>query len=722
MLFAFKINSLIFFNLLIVVLAVFSIIYHINDKRKIREKEIYFLQKAISHINDSVMIGKINEKFEISHFIAANEIACKKLGYSIEEIVKMKPADITHPDCLSKIPQARKLLYSKNASTIEFIHITKTGENIPVEINSKVMEIGKDKFLVTIARDISKRKELEKSLRENEQHYKSLFEFNPNGIMSFDLDGYFTSVNKACEELTGYKKEDLFKISFHQFIAPEDREMVQTYFEKAKQGNAQRYVCHINNHRNEFLCIDVTNVPIFIENEVRGIYSIVKDITASRDTEQRLNFLAYHDQLTGLPNRIKLQNIFHDLLVECARSNSHFAVLFIDLDRFKLINDTMGHEIGDLLIKQASNRLVGSVQQEDVVSRHGGDEFIILLKDADKLTAELSAKRILDSFSAPFILKNQEFYTSPSIGISLYPIDGQDITTLTKHADKAMYVAKKKGKNNYQFYIHEDETNLKRRIKLERGLKKALINNELELYYQPKVQLKTGCIYGVEALARWFHPELGLISPKEFIPIAEETGMIIPIGDWVLKTACKQNKQWQESGIDILMSINVSPIQFQDNFFPKKVKEVLDENQLSPEYFGIEITESVMQNTNQSSGIIRELKEQGVKVSIDDFGTGYSSLSVLNKLPIDHVKVDKSFVHGILENANTAALVRTIIDMGGNLNFGLVAEGIENMQQAEFLIKNGCYFGQGFFYSPPIPSNEVENLMKNQLLEGEKRL
>lgn len=337
------------------------------------------------------------------------------------------------------------------------------------------------------------------------------------------------------------------------------------------------------------------------------------------------------------------------------------------------------------------------------------------MEDISEFQVKEVADRILNNFSSPFILKEEEFFTSPSIGISLYPGDGQDEETLTKNADKAMYLAKKRGKNNYQFYIYEDEDILDRKIKLEQGLKRALKKNEFQLNYQPKINLKTGKIYGVEALLRWHHSELGLISPVEFIPIAEEIGMIIRIGKWVLEEACKQNKEWQASGIWIKMAVNVSAVQFEDNFFVEKVKDILAESQLSPMYLGLEITESVMQNINHSAAIIHALKEIGVKVSIDDFGTGYSSLSILNTLPIDLVKIDKSFVNEIITNSNTASLVKTMIEMGKSLNFDLVAEGIENQQQADFLIQNGCHFGQGYFYCPPLPAAETEKFINKNL-------
>jgi diguanylate cyclase (GGDEF)-like protein len=426
----------------------------------------------------------------------------------------------------------------------------------------------------------------------------------------------------------------------------------------------------------------------------------------------KLEQAANRDDLTGLSNRRMLNDYLKNSLARCERNNRELAILFLDLDRFKFINDTLGHDEGDHLLKQVTERLVKSVRKGDIVARQGGDEFIILLEEIDRNQVKEVAERIIESFKSPFLLHNEEYYLTTSIGISLYPQDEGDSQTLIKNADSAMYLAKRCGKNNYQFFINEPQAILERKMKLEQAIRKALDKNEFILHYQPKVNLETGEIYGVEALLRWKHPELGMIYPLEFIPIAEDTGMIIPIGTWVLNEACRQSKRWLNKGIRIKMAVNVSAIQFQENIFIKKVEDALNENNLLPEYLGLEITESVMQNINQSSAIIHELKRIGVKVAIDDFGTGYSSLSVLSQLPIDLIKIDKSFVNDILTNSNAASLIKIIVDLSRNLNFGLVAEGIENEQQAEFLMQNGCSYGQGYLYSPPLSEAELESLLK----------
>ena len=444
-----------------------------------------------------------------------------------------------------------------------------------------------------------------------------------------------------------------------------------------------------------------------------GILHTLLIIDKKRSTS-KVNYLAYHDNLTGLANRYMLTSRLQKILE--SNNSKELAVIFLDLDRFKFVNDTLGHGYGDNLLLQVSQRLVDSVRKMDLVARQGGDEFIILLENLTRPQVEEMAERISSCFSKPFLLKEEEFFISSSIGISTYPHDGVNVDELIKNADKAMYAVKKHGKNNYQFYIHEEKEMSDRKLIIEHGLKRAIEKQEFELYYQPKIELETGNIYGVEALIRWNHPELGLVPPLDFIPIAEETGMILPIGNWVLQEACKQTKQWQESGAWIQMAVNVSGLQFEDNLFVEKVRRALSEQQLSPEYLELEITESVMQNIDRSSIIIEELKSIGVKISIDDFGTGYSSLSLLTSLPIDIVKIDKSFINDMMLSPNASVLVKTIIEMGKNLNFDLIAEGIETQEQRNSLIEKGCLYGQGYFYSKPVQRNEIEILLANSSL------
>ena len=551
-------------------------------------------------------------------------------------------------------------------------------------------------------------------LKLSQKELKSHFDNGYSFLWGNDLKTHKIKVSKGIEKSTGYTAKE-FEEDYDlwlKIVHPDDKKRVEIFYQDLLLGFPAKCEFRYFSKDGEVHWFELFGKAMRAEDgELLKINGVAHDITERKQLEEKLKNIAYHDNLTGLPNRTMLNYGLQSAFERCKQHHHMLAVLFIDIDRFKMINDRLGHDAGDKLLIQVSDRLVKNVDG-GVVARQGGDEFILYIENTSMDQVKQVAENITHDFTTPFYIEGEEFYITPSIGISIYPKDGQDITSLMKHADSAMYWAKKRGRNNYQFYIPEDKNVVDRKLKLEQGIKKALHNNEFELHYQPKIHLKTGKIYGVEVLLRWEHPELGQISPIEFIPIAEELGMIVPIGNWVLKEACKQNKKWQSSGIMIKVAVNVSSIQFEDIDFIKKIKKVLSESQLSSEYLGLEITESVMQNISHSATVLQKLRNLGVKISIDDFGTGYSSLSVLNHLPINLVKIDKSFINQIVTNSNTAALVKTMIKMGENLHFDLIAEGIEEVEQVEFLIQNGCKFGQGYYYSRPLPASEVTSILK----------
>ncbi|MDP4090035.1 MAG: EAL domain-containing protein [Bacillota bacterium] len=435
--------------------------------------------------------------------------------------------------------------------------------------------------------------------------------------------------------------------------------------------------------------------------------------SALEQSQDQIRQMAYYDALTGLPNRNSLNDYLNESITKADKTGQKLAVMFIDLDNFKNINDIFGHNFGDMLLKQAGSRLLSCISTEGTVFRYGGDEFIVLLDNTGEKECVSLAERIIIDFSHPFEVYTNEIYSSPSIGISIYPQHGQDAETIIKNSDNAMYLAKKHGKNNFQFFNQGLSRTLSRKIDLENGLRKALQNNELFLCYQPLVEINSRRIFGFEALLRWNHPSLGMISPAEFIPLAEESGLIVPIGLWVLETACRQSKAWRESySADILISINASGYQFTYSDFCKDVNEILKGAGSSPESVIIEITESVMQDSRLASQIVRELKEIGVKVAIDDFGTGYSSLGLLKNLDIDILKIDSSFISDVSGNPNTLAILDLIINMGNKLNFDIIIEGIETEPQADLLKRNSCRFGQGYLFSRPLPVNDIEAMLK----------
>ncbi|MEH7441159.1 EAL domain-containing protein [Bacillus sp. JJ1122] len=554
--------------------------------------------------------------------------------------------------------------------------------------------------------------------QESEGRYRSLVEMSPDLIAVYSR-GKLDYINEAgCKlfkagspaELVGQPisnlipAEVLSEIKTRELTIDENFEEKLWFEFKATQVDGKE------------IDVEMSAMPILYEGRMAE-QIVGRDLTQRKKAEKTIKYMAYYDVLTGLPNRNMVRKHLNAAL---KNGDQELAVLFLDLDRFKIINDTKGHRVGDLLLKVVASRLKNAVQGQGLVSRQGGDEFIILLKGLNKAQVIEVAERILGEFSEGIHVENQEFFVTPSIGISMAPGDGQDEETLIKHADTAMYLAKERGKNNFQFYTNQLHGLSSRKMELENGLRKALEQDQLVLHYQPQVNLETGKIIGVEALVRWQHPENGIISPGEFIPLAEETGLIVPLGKWVLQKASAQNKEWHDKGYSsIPISVNISVRQLQEDRFIDTVKLILDQTGLDPSYLDLEITESIMQNSENTAMILNQLKELGVTLAIDDFGTGYSSLSLLKHLPIDKIKIDKSFVDDIIHHANQGAMVKTIIDMGHNLQFDVIAEGVEEQEQVAFLLRNGCMIGQGYHFSRPLPLEEMEDLLKKNMdLEG----
>jgi diguanylate cyclase (GGDEF)-like protein len=444
-------------------------------------------------------------------------------------------------------------------------------------------------------------------------------------------------------------------------------------------------------------------------------YLVYRDIAERRQAEERLRVVATHDPLTALPNRTLLHEHLSHALAKAQRYNRQLALLFIDLDRFKNVNDTLGHEAGDLLLQIAARRLSDCVRETDTMARQGGDEFVVLMDELFDLGPVAGVcQRILDAMARPFILHGQEVLLTASIGVSVYPEDGR---TLLKNADIAMYRAKEKGKNNYQFYSTQFDTYSVERLTLESSLSRAIERDEFTLHYQPKVDIVSGYITGMEALLRWQHPELGWISPARFIPLAEENGLILQIGAWVLKTACAQNHAWQRQGLRRLrVAVNLSARQFGVESLPRDIDAVLRESRLEAKDLELEITESmVMSNPEQAVNMLRQLKDMGIHMAIDDFGTGYSSLAYLKRFPVDSVKVDRSFVEDLPGDLESVAIAQAIIVMAHSLRMKVVAEGVETEAQLRFLRGEGCDEIQGHHFSEARAAFEIPELMRKTL-------
>ncbi|HEB66993.1 MAG TPA: EAL domain-containing protein, partial [Gammaproteobacteria bacterium] len=442
-----------------------------------------------------------------------------------------------------------------------------------------------------------------------------------------------------------------------------------------------------------------------------------KDISERMQVQERLQHMAHHDALTDLPNRNLFLDRLQQALIRARHHDRLVAVMFMDLDRFKNINDTLGHNTGDQLLLQLSERLKHSVRDGDTIARFGGDEFAILLDDVDNENSIAAvAQKLLQTLSEPFHVNSHELFITASIGIAIFPHDGDDPDTLLRNADVAMYRAKELGKNNYQFYSDDMSARNFERLTLENHLRHALARQQFVLYYQPQVDARLDRIVGVEALLRWQHPELGLVSPSNFIALLEETGLIEDVGKWVLETACRQSKNWHDAGFDDLqMSVNISSRQFNNTEFIDVLHDTLDRTGVNPECLELELTESMLMR--QASSVVTALKslnELGVRFAIDDFGTGYSSLSYLRRFPIETIKIDRSFIRDITDDPDDAAITRAIVVMARNLSLKVIAEGVETEKQLAFLEENDCHLIQGFYYSPPVPVAEMTALLEKQ--------
>lgn len=511
---------------------------------------------------------------------------------------------------------------------------------------------------------------------------------------------------------------------WEEHIHPADRKIAEKLKNELHTTERHTYKYRIIRSDGQTRWIQNSTTPV-MDSSGRPIKvnGMIIDITEQKQAEEAIKYMAYHDELTGLPNRSFLRDYFKELICKAKKNDLIIAILFIDLDRFKVVNDILGHDIGDLLLKQVATRLKDCIRKTDIVARQGGDEFIILLDDGiSKKETEFIANKVLRILSYPFNLSGHEVYITPSIGISLYPQDGSSAEYLIKNADMAMYDAKSKGKNNYQFYSSRIDENNIRKGQLETKLRKALQNEEFQVFYQPKIEMHTNNIIGFEALIRWNDPELGIISPVEFIPLAEETGLITPIGKWVLEEACKQNKVWQDAGYPaVVICVNISARQLRGKCFINTVGSILKETNLQPQYLELEITESLAQfNIKESIKVLNILKSLGVSLALDDFGKGFSSLSYLVQLPVDTVKIDKSFVQDFNKYEHSKDVVKAIIQVAHSLNKLVVAEGVETEEQLEFLHQQQCDMVQGYYFSQPLPADQAEDFLKSHIARKSK--
>ncbi|AQU77959.1 putative bifunctional diguanylate cyclase/phosphodiesterase [Planococcus faecalis] len=555
---------------------------------------------------------------------------------------------------------------------------------------------------------------LKASSAESEKKFESIFESTTDAIIVADQTGIIMQWNSGAESIFGYSKEEALGSNL-EIIIPGS-------FVEAHRKGLQRYldtaVPHVIGQRIELVGErkDGSAFPIEMSlstwksDKVVFFGSIIRDITKRREAEEKIHSLVYKDSLTGLPNR----RLFNDHLVSLLNdvdNKQPFALLYIDLDHFKMVNDTYGHSVGDQLLMEVAVRFQSIAYEHDTISRLSGDEFIMLLQNTDKTQAANHAHMMLELFKKPFHFQPEELFVTPSIGISMYPTDGTDLDTLVKNADIALYQAKARGKNNFQFFTKEINQSILRKSKLAIDLRKGLEHDEFFIHYQPQIDLKTEQLVGLEALVRWNHPEWGAISPAEFIPIAEDTGSIVQLGEYVLRQACLQNKAWQRAGLPkFRVAVNISSHQFSQSNLTETVHAALIDSGLEPRYLELELTESIIQSSSTAIATMNELKTMGVYLSIDDFGTGYSSLRYLKLFPIDTLKIDQYFIRNIITDLKDAALVATIIRMANDLQLNVIAEGVETAEQFQFLKQKDCNQAQGYYFNRPLPPTEIERL------------
>ncbi len=646
-----------------------------------------------------------------------NPAALTLFGYEENEIMGMNiglliPALKSINDVKLSNEQSVK---QNSHNDISFFGRHKNKALFPIEFTFGKSIYQNERLWMIIVRDITERKRTEESLRVTAK----IFEGSNDAIVITNIHGNITDVNKAFTTITGYKKEEVIgknpniMKSIKQDKAV-SRKMTKALLERGswsgevfdRRKNGESYPKWLSNYtvKND-------------HNEITHYVTIFTDITSRKEAENKLKQLAHYDTLTGIPNRTHFIERLKWAIDITKRNNKQTALMFLDLDRFKVINDTLGHYAGDLLLIEVARRLEKCVRGMDTVSRLAGDEFTVILTSINTPEeAALVAKKILHALSFPVCLEARNVFISTSIGITTFPVDGKNINQLIKNADTAMYHAKELGRNNYQFFSAFMNQKVLDELEMETNLRNALKNGEFLLHYQPKIDLTTTKIIGVEVLIRWKHPELGFISPARFIPHAEKTDLIIAVGDWVLYTACKQSMQWQIDGIPpIRISVNLSGMQLKRNDQVENVARILTETGLSPHLLELELTEGVvMENAEATISTLNKFKEMGIKLSIDDFGTGYSSLSYLKRFPIDTLKIDQSFVRDITTNPDDEAIASTIIAMAHSLRLKVIAEGVENKEQLELLHSKGCDEVQGYYFSRPVPEDELKELILNQ--------
>ena len=679
---------------------------------------------ALETAANSIVITDLN-----GTIVWTNPAFSKLTGYAASEVVGKNPR-------LLQSGKTERAVYERMWSTItsgrmwqgEIVNRRKDGSLYAEEmtITPVSLQASGITHFVAIKQDITARREAKEALERAEEKYRAIFEDAVVGIFQTTADGRPLSINRALARMHGYDSPEqllaeVSNVHSQLFVDPSRMQDLQRVLESdGVVRGAEVQIYHKDGSKKWVMAnmraVRDANGKIVVHE------GTIEDITDRKMAEERVEFLAYYDALTGLPNRTLLQDRIAQALAAARRGKSRVAVLCLDLDRFKNINDSLGHSTGDLLLREVAQRLKKWAREEDTVARVGGDEFLVALTGLKEAAdAGVAAERILNGMTSEFLIDGRTFRTSCSIGISVFPEHGGDKEALIKNAETAMYCAKEGGRNTLRFFSSEMNVEVVERLTLENSLRVALDRKQLFLMYQPQMEIPTGKIIGVEALLRWRHPALGLVPPDKFIRVAENSGLIISIGEWVLRTACGAARRWQEQGLQQLpVAVNVSAVQFRQEGFSKLVRDVLQETQLVPDHLELELTESLLlSNADVTLLVLRELKAMGLKLAIDDFGTGYSSLSYLKQFPVSKLKIDRSFIRDVAVNQDDAAIAAAIISMAKSLNLRVIAEGVENEEQMSFLRLHQCDEIQGYYFSKPLTFDEFTDRLQASALHAE---
>jgi diguanylate cyclase (GGDEF)-like protein/PAS domain S-box-containing protein len=690
----------------------FAFVRDITERRQIDER-LRTLSSAVDQSPASVVLTDIRGKIEY-----VNPKFSQVTGYSVAEAVGQNPR-------ILKSGMQPAELYRDLWSTVlaggewrgEFANKKKSGEIyweaasiVPIKTPG-----GGITHLLAVKEDITERKRIESAIRESEKRYRLLFERNLAGVFRTTLEGRILECNQSAARILGYSSpEEISPISAAS-LYPDDSDRKAFVKELKSKKILTNREMRYRRKDGQFVSV-IANFTLVEGDAGAGlrIEGTFIDITARIAAEQRAQSLAYYDPLTGLPNRTLLRDRLSKALATARRQRHKVALLFIDLDRFKMINDSLGHSVGDLLLQEVAKRLNKCVREQDTVARLGGDEFLIVLTHVQEVQdTAVVAKRLMGEMTAGFNIQGHALNVSCSLGISIFPDHGADGETLIKNADAAMYTAKETGRNNSQLFTPDMRAPVLERLRLEDGLQNALEKQELFLDYQPQMEMATGRITGLEARLGWQHPELGIVPPDQFVPVAERSGLIVPIGEWVLRTACSAARQWQKEGLAAAIAVNVSAVQFRHEGFCRLIRTILNDTGLAPEYLQLELTEKILlANADLMLSVVQELKNMGITLAIDHFGTGYSSFSYLRQLRVNAFKIDRAFIRDVAVNPDDAVIASAIISMAKSLKLKVIAEGVENEAQLSFLRANHCDEIQGYVFSKPLPVDKVPDLLR----------